>query len=237
MNDIEKIISDFFNENQGRLYTKKGNVVANSLGNVLLHYNYLKKIQKRFQRYNKAYFSHFTGYKTIFPPNEGSVISKKQEQWLNKTRKLNFDLQFEIESFYLFAKILLDKTAQFIEFYFGRVEGKSIVSHHKFSKNLKDYCDAKNLKYYKQIEEKVHYLQKTISDFRDKQLVHEKSPRTTRGISLGSQGETTMMILRLFPKDSDSHTNSISINNLYKNITEYFKMVILFIEKNNREVN
>ncbi len=48
---------------------------------------------------------------------------------LEKDSQLQVSLHFEMESVLIFAKILLDKIAQFIEDFFGIIRGSSLRSH------------------------------------------------------------------------------------------------------------
>jgi hypothetical protein len=75
----------------------------------------------------------------------------------------------------LFAKILLDKIARAIEFYFGTVPD----SHDDFVKHLDRYVRAKDLSLPRGFKQDLQGLKREISDFRDYQIAHEKSPDST----------------------------------------------------------
>ena len=52
-------------------------------------------------------------------------------------------LHLEIESYYLFSKIMLDKIVHALEFYFGQGRKKSLDSHDGLVKNSASYVARK----------------------------------------------------------------------------------------------
>jgi len=109
-------------------------------------------------------------------------------------------LQLEIESFYLFAKILLDKVAHFVEFYFGQGQGCSLVSQDQFVKNLPTHAALKGIKFTDRFAETMKTLKQDISDHRDYQIAHEASPKTLHGTLFDAEGKTKIFSNRLYPR-------------------------------------
>src|SRR5215472_14371638 len=50
----------------------------------------------------------------------------------DRCKDLYVRLQLEVETFYVFAKIVLDKVANAVEFYFGQGRSASLLSHDRF---------------------------------------------------------------------------------------------------------
>ncbi len=59
----------------------------------------------------------------------GDAFTKEESAFLDQGPVLFNQLHLEIESFDLFAKIFLDKIANFLEFYFESARGLSLDSH------------------------------------------------------------------------------------------------------------
>jgi hypothetical protein len=116
---------DAFVENERHRFTDKdGNLLGLSVYQIMRYYEFLtiilerhaetSKIYSNLHRQNMANFSE--GWRET-TPDEMVVLEE-----LFKYMSL---VQLEVESFYLFAKILLDRTAHFVELFFGRA-GKNL---------------------------------------------------------------------------------------------------------------
>lgn len=87
----------------------------------------------------------------------------------------------EIESFYMFAKILLDRWSMFVEAYFGKQRKCSLESHDRLSNNIADYVAAKGLgPLSPRLRELIPRMRTRISDYRDFAIAHDKSPGVVR---------------------------------------------------------
>ena len=73
------------------------------------------------------------------------TLTKKEIAELEEDGRRSLLLHYEIESFFLFSKILLDKCAQFVEDYFGGERGLSRQPHREWCKVLNEYVKAKKL--------------------------------------------------------------------------------------------
>src|SRR5689334_1122524 len=63
------------------------------------------------------------------------LFSRRRSPDYNQSRRVHL----EIESFYVFAKILLDRFAQLIQLFFGPARDLSLSSHHKLSNNIEQF--------------------------------------------------------------------------------------------------
>lgn len=88
-------------------------------------------------------------------------------------------LQLDSESFYLFAKILLDRLAKFLESYFrpshsekALARGFSFNSHDELSKRFESFAQARGLEVPSTLLPLINDLKSKISDFRDYQISH-----------------------------------------------------------------
>jgi hypothetical protein len=87
-------------------------------------------------------------------------------------------IHLEIENFYPFAKILLDKIAHSLEFYFGPGRKKSLDFYNGLVKNFPSYAVAKRLRLPADFMTIAAGLKKDISDYRDYEIrAREKSAK------------------------------------------------------------
>jgi hypothetical protein len=148
-------------------------------------------------------------------------------------RRLGTDVHLEIESYYLFAKIVLDDVARAIEYYFGSAPRCALDSHDDLSKRLAAYAAKKGLIVSNELIAMVADLKRRISDVRDYQISHEKSPRTSRATSWDERGGIHMILGRLYPKNSDpEQSQTENLATLRTAIDEYLDAIVEFILTN-----
>lgn len=105
-------------------------------------------------------------------------VTPEQERLHEEGWKLGVAVELEIDSFYIFAKVLLDRVGHGLEFYFGQAKGCSLESHNEMMKCFAKYVKAKNLTPPpKRLVELLKTLKTEIRDYRDKEIVHAKRPR------------------------------------------------------------
>jgi len=90
-------------------------------------------------------------------------------------------LHLRIETFYVFAKILLDNTGQAIEQFHGQGRAASLERHSKVKKNLEFYAEQKQLELPPDLLRLVAEVDEEIVRYRDRFVTHEGSPRTIHG--------------------------------------------------------
>lgn len=141
-------------------------------------------------------------------------------------------LHLEIESFYLFAKILLDKVARALEFYFGLGRSCSLDSHDDLVKNLATYAGQKGITLSQRFVEIANMLKKDISDHRDYQIAHEKSPGTIFGTLFDVEGKTKIFSSRFYPKESEKQVATQELDKLLRDLDEYLGEFIKCVTAN-----
>lgn len=147
-------------------------------------------------------------------------------------------LHLEIESFYVFAKILLDKLALCVAFYFGQVRCCSLASHDKLVKNWAAYASTKGLRDWQNFDAQARALKERVSEFRDKSVEHEKSPRTTYGTVFDlTDGKPRLMQSRVMPKESDTQAESEAVCDLLPAVDAYILVTLHLLESNRQHTN
>ena len=207
------------------------NMFAFAFSKVSHYWRFLEIIYERYQLASHAYMENTTALRGTIKPGT-HMLTEEQDRLSDEAVPLQAKLHLEIESYYLFAKILLDVTAHAIEYYFGPARGLSLDSHDDLSKSFSKYVAVKSLDNNDALCKKITELKSLIADFRDYQIAHEKSPRTTKGTIYNIEGNARLATGRLFPRASDNPSSSSDLTHLRTEIEGYVELVTTFIEAN-----
>lgn len=158
-------------------------------------------------------------------------LDNPAEEWTLEDQKrgneLGHLLELQIESFYVFAKILLDKLAIAVERHFGGARGLSLDSHDKLVKNLDRYAESHHFGVRDSIRQQAQTLKLRVSDFRDKNIEHFKSPHISAGVGLDENGGITLTTLRKPSEVADWQVaNSSEIIELLSQLDSYILSVM-----------
>lgn len=129
--------------------------------------------------------------------------------------------QLEIESFYVLAKMLLDKVALFISRCFGSARGIELLSHDRMEKQFSRYAADKSLTVPDAFAARLQRLKTMIGDFRDKQIAHDQNLRVMRGTGIDSNNRAIMIASALYPKPTDVQAESKTLHDLMTEIDEW----------------
>lgn len=161
-------------------------------------------------------------------------MTGQQMAELEERDQLGLAIQLEIESFYLFAKILLDEAARAIEFYFGSMPRMALDSHDDLTKRIAGYARHHQLVLPTRFVERTRRLKSDVSDFRDQQIAHHKSPRTIRGIYYNQEGTTRMVSSRLYPteRDEGKQAETRALHELTGDLDAYLMSIVDLMQSN-----
>lgn len=233
MSDIDVELSAFISEERRHFETEGNNMFAMAFGQVRRYHDFLAIIKERHDRLSNKYKGLSERYNALLPTCSGPCpIGEELGACLEEMRNMSTAFQLEIESYYLFAKIMLDRVAHFVEFVFGPERRLSLDSHDQMTKHFRGYCEAKGLKDVDKVESLLGSLKTDIADFRDYQIAHEKSPRTIRGVGLLGDGGAFMMSTKLYPKDSDGQVQSKSPEKLKLDLLLYLREIMELVRAN-----
>ncbi|HRH23342.1 MAG TPA: hypothetical protein PK295_01800 [Candidatus Magasanikbacteria bacterium] len=233
-----EILSSFIGREREKFSTRHNNLFANSFAQIVRYYKFLVIIMTRYEKACRDYSNNRDKLQTIFQPGN-HTLDEKELNLLKESEEFTEILHLEIESFYLFAKILLDKIARSIEFYFGPSRGLPLDSHDDLSKNLEKYIKDKSLSPLPpNLKDLIAKAKQDISDYRDYQISHEKSPRTIRGTSFSLRSKTaTISTVRLYPTEKDVQEESKDIHQVKDLLDKYIEEMIKYIELNREKTN
>ena len=222
---------DFIASEREQFSNEANNTFAFCFSEIYRYFEFITIVFDRHKTYSKVFIDNFRTlqktYKTGSHP-----MTESQMKLHSEGRIITTNLQLEVESFYLFAKILLDKAARAIEFYFGQTRKLPLDSHDDLTKNLESYSNARSLTILDELPHSARKLKSDVSDYRDYYIAHEKSPRITRGTGFDGAGNIKIIHSKLYPKDNDKQIQTKHLNDLMTDITNYLNLVIQFIEIN-----
>ena len=135
MSEIFKKVSDFIESERSRFSNKHNNMFAFSMSQPMRYREFLRILIEQHERTSEAYARCSKAHwDSVLPGSH--PLNKNQLSILEELNETALVLHMEIESFYLFAKILLDRVAHFLEFYFGPARKMSFDSHDQLTKNM-----------------------------------------------------------------------------------------------------
>ena len=200
--------------------------------NVLRYYDFLIAILGRHERASRGFLESFERVKRAMELNDPVATNRELDRLWPGHNEAMMTLQLEIESFYLFAKLFLDKIALFIQLYFGQVRKLPLHSHSDLQKNLETFAAQNKIELAPGWKAMLDGLEEHIVHFRDKQITHDKNLRAMRGISVTSDGATTMRIGHLYPLPTDKGLASTNLADLMHRIDGYVDFVVALVEAN-----
>jgi len=203
------------------------------LSPALRYYDFLLIILDRYTKVNQKVIA-LHGEEMKLTRSQPGIrrVTPEQARRMDKSSRLTTRLHLEIESFYLFAKILLDNIARFIYVYFGEERGIGLESHHALAKHHKKYFEAKGLVVPDGLSESLALLEKEICDYRDKEISHELSLRRIRGTAWGGSGAARIAAGVIYPHKGDKMATSAELPQLMSGINNYIRQVITLIGSN-----
>lgn len=234
-----KKLNSFISSERECFDTRYNNIFTFAFSEIMRYYEFITIISKRYNKISKLYINSFNEFwaSLIKKPGVSHPMTPQQIQLQEKVREITTKLHLEIESFYLFVKILLDKLSRNLWLYFGTERGLSLASHDKLSKNIEKYCSKKGLEIDENFITLIKKLKNDISNFRDKQITHLNDLRTLRGTGFGPNGNIRISLANIYPEPSEKQRESTDIKELLNSIDAYIQKTIQFIQKNSKKTN
>jgi len=134
-----KKLFDFIGSHRDRFEIEDSNIFAFSWAKITRRLAFLDIIEKNYRQASEAYIANTEACQNLIMPGVRSVgpelAALKQEG-----TGLSAELHLQIESYYLFTKIILDDVARAIEFYFDAARRLLLDSHDDLAKNLEGFA-------------------------------------------------------------------------------------------------
>lgn len=234
----EKRIHNFVEACRKRTDTKTGNILNTSFHPWLRYCRFIGVIRERYEETGKTYMA----------VTERSLEAAKQspgthrltpEEWEEHQRSydLGLVLHLEIESFYVFAKLLLDRIADTFGYYFGVTWHKFGSSYVKLTGQFEQICAAKDLTLqYADLPKILHDLRERIVEYRTDVIEHVSDPRLLRGTSWGADKKPKIITSPLYPSESEfpqyEQKETENLDELITMLEQYIAMMVDFFETN-----
>jgi len=234
MSKSSELVDAFVESERHRFTDKDNNLFGLSVYQIMRYYEFLTVILERHTETSTIYSS--LNRRTMADSSRGSREATRDETLvLGELFKYMTLVQLEVESFYLFAKILLDRTAHFVELFLGRARKLSLDSHDKLTKNIESYALKKGLTIHPSLLELMRRMKVDVSDHRDYGIAHEKGPRTVRTIWLSSDGPLSILYNRVLPTNLDKYMATRPLSELFDDIDKYLAEIVAFAQMNSHK--
>jgi hypothetical protein len=210
--DIEKLsmftaprsVQDLHQEIWRSSHGKSG-VIANSITQWLHYRDYLERVLERYEGANRTYL----GVRSRLPlgaskaPGRRRLSRRASADW-GRLWPLTRDVHLEIESFYVFGKILLDRVADtFALFFRGQLFGGLASSHRKLMRDqIVPICREKNIRPGK-LPNMIQDLQRRVVDHRTQVIEHRREPRYSPGSHIGADRKIRIEMGLVSATDAD----------------------------------
>lgn len=159
-------------------------------------------------------------------------LTQEEIQELDSDSRRNLLFQMEVEVYFILVSILLDKTAQCTEDFYGPVRSMTLQSHQKACKHFKEYGIVKNLEIPDGYICAGERLLELAVQYRDKQITHFKKPRALHYTQFHPKFGVQISTTSLYPKSTDAGATSPPLSKISELVDGYISMFINLISKN-----
>ena len=235
---IEKRIHNFVEACRKRTDTKTGNILNTSLHPWLRYCRFIGVIRERYEEAGKAYMADTERMLETAKRSPGThQMTPKECEEHQRSYDLSLILHLEVESFYVFAKLLLDRIADTFGHYYSIAWKRFGSTHSQLSVRFEQICTTKNLTLESTILPKfIQDLKKRIVDFRTGNIEHVSDPRLLRATSWGADKKPKIMTNPLYPSESEfsqyEQKETENLDELITMLEQYIAMMVDFFETN-----
>lgn len=217
-----------------RYYADDNNLFASSLGHVGRYLRFIEIAKSRYIMTGEKVTQRFQAVMAVsrHHPNGTRELTGKEANDLRGDVNIHINLHYEIESFCLFAKILLDTIARCIWDYFGHTRGITITSHTTLQKHLDKYAKDKDLQIPDNMNSIIEELTTSVIEYRDKHISHQHNPRTIHTTHILIGKGTRIGGTALYRKQTDKYFESPNIEHIYNVIEQYIEQIQILVQTN-----
>jgi hypothetical protein len=224
-------LSEFISTERERFDDEGNNRFAIGFSQISRYQLFLSLVLERYEEVSQRFIENQKASQALLLP--GTHTMTVEHMALHETGvRLIAMLHLEIETFYLFAKIYLDKISRALEFYFGQGRGNSLDSHDQLVKNFVAYADEKGLSIPANFMDFAVLLKRDVSDFRDYQISHEKNSRRLNATMFDNEGNVWMAGTSLYPEKKDQQVESKVLKQMMQDLDLYIDSVISLLRAN-----
>ena len=182
------------------------NDLCHAISPLIRYEQYLRTIVARHSSLVQEFKRSEIAFQPMFSAGGSRSLTEDEQRLLTYRGNLSSCVVLEIESFYLFSKIFLDRIAIFLEHYFGKLRNVSVHSHDKLAKNHINFVQGHEIAAPVEFGSVLLNLKRRIADFRDYQIAHEQGMRTLRGATWTAGGEPRIIMAPAHPSTRKTGT-------------------------------
>lgn len=218
-----------------RMDPDKGNIFAVSASAWHRYRGFLALILQRYEQTGDDYATVSDRLKTLF---QGTSREPSQEvaEELIRTARIQERLHLEIESFYIFAKILLDRIADTFGYYFGTPWKRPGSTHSQLTSSFPSLRVEKAfIVEPAELLGMLEELKRMIVDYRTGVIEHTSEPRLIRGTSVGPDKAPAIVTAILYPVGSEAaekQHETVDPRALLRRLDAYIDAIMTFLEVN-----
>ncbi|TMD33781.1 MAG: hypothetical protein E6I89_16670 [Chloroflexi bacterium] len=127
------------------------------------------------------------------------AVSAESEVLMERVGDLNVNLRLEIESFHLFANILMDRSAAAIGFYFLGAPSRAWRSSAWLADRLAELAAQDRAVVPGALVPALQALRQDLSNFRNEHIVHDENLRSVRGTGFRTGEGARLTLVKLYP--------------------------------------
>jgi hypothetical protein len=224
---------DFIDRERWRFEAHDGNLFHMAFREIVTYRSFLQSVISRHDAIAVLYRASIEAqHQSIQGRVPGTPLTPDELAQLNVMGEQGRALRMEIESFYLFSAILLDRVAAAVGFYFEGRPSAAWERHSTLVKRIGGYSRTRNIAVPERFQSLAESLKTAISNFRHEQVVHERSLRALRATGFRTGEGPRLLLSNLYPTPDDRQYESMPLGELVLKIDEYLNSVIQLIVEN-----
>ena len=234
----EERLIKFVEAERGRIGTDTGNILGIFVTQLTTLIQYLEVTRDEYAAAAEAFLDNVERQKVLREHLGGGPrpVAAEEFELMAEGAQATLVLHLRIETFYLFAKILLDKLARLLPHYFGSARGVKLSGHSSLVGGaLPRFASALGLAPVPaSLTALIDDLGRRVSDYRDRSITHAYSPRTFRGTTFELVGRDAAILTgTLYPRsESETSTTSETPRTLLPAIEGYVLELVDYLEGN-----
>ena len=215
------------------------NLLNSALSSWIRYHDFLVIIRDRYEQlstpYIEAIIKGFDSVKTEAGPGQSSsrTLTTEEQLEMQRLHQIGQVLHLDIESFYVFANILLDRIASTFRYYFWR---KPEWNHRQLMESISKICEKKSLSVVPDnILGMPADLEQRIVKYRNKLIEHVEEPRIVHATRWDADKKAKIAPSLLFPMDEeeDSFQHSTGdIDEILARVDRYIIAMLDFFDAN-----
>ncbi len=230
-------ISGFMQARDHRQDTQTWNLLNTTLGGWLRYRTFLGVIRDRYVEVSEAHTRAWQLLRESMAQHstvgESRSLTQDEQKEYDRIAQHSVRVHLKIESFYIFAKILLDRIASTFGFYFFR---DPKWRHARLMKDFERVAAREKLTGQSDVILKAaRHLRDGIGNYRNKRIVHVEEPRLALGTSWSPTSRVKIVPILLYPEPGEAEKaqhSTADLDELLALLDSYMTGMLDFFDAN-----